>query len=100
MTLALSLPHGVAALALAVAHLAAGLGVGLLYFGSLWWTAHLFAGAGRLRTVLIFAVARFALLGVALALTSLEGAGPLLETALGVLVARSVVLRRAREAVP
>lgn len=99
MTLTLSVPHWALALAVAGAHLAAGLGLGLLYFGSLWWNARRFAGAGRLRMVLAFAAARFALLGGVLALTSIEGAGPLLETMLGVLVARSVVLRRARETI-
>ena len=94
MSAALSLPPlGSAILAM---YLAVGFSLGLLYFGSLWWNARLFSGSGRLRTVLAMAAARFALLGGALALASLEGAGPLLATALGVLGARAVVLRRVR----
>ncbi len=79
------------------AHLAGGLGLGVLYFGSLWWNARMLAGSGRLGTVMAFTVARFTLLGGILTLVSLEGAMPLLMTMLGVLVARSAVLRRARE---
>ncbi len=80
------------------AHLAAGIGLGVLYFGSLWWSARLFAHAGRLRTTFALMAARFALLGGALALVSLEGALPLLMTALGILVARFAVMRRVRQA--
>ena len=42
--------------------------------------------------------ARFALLAGVLTAVSLEGAMPLLATALGVLLARAVVLRRVRMA--
>lgn len=97
---ALSHPHEFAILAVASAYVAAGLGLGMLYFGALWWSARLFSDTGRLRTVLAVAAARFAMLGGALALASHEGASPLLEMALGILVARSVVMRRAREALP
>ena len=45
-------------------------------------------------------IGRFALLGVLLTLASLEGALPLLVMALGVLIARSVVMRRVREVAP
>lgn len=90
------LPDWAQAVGLA-AHLAAGIGLGVLYFGSLWWNARMLAGSGRLGTVMAFTVVRFTLLGSILTLVSLEGAMPLLLTALGVLVARSAVLRRARE---
>lgn len=79
------------------AHLLAGTGLGLLYFGSLWWNAQLFERSGRLGTVLALVAARFALLAGALILVSLEGAMPLLVTALGVFIARIAVLRRTRE---
>jgi F1F0 ATPase subunit 2 len=70
--------------------------MGALYFGSLWWNAQMFEQAGRLRTLLATMAARFALLRVALIAVSLEGAMPLLATALGVLLARAAVLRRVR----
>ena len=78
-------------------HLAAGIGLGVLYFGSLWWNARLFARGGGLSATLALMAARFALLGGALMLVSLEGAGPLLTTALGILVARFAVMRRVQQ---
>jgi F1F0 ATPase subunit 2 len=82
------------------AHLAAGVGLGALYFGGLWWSARLFARAGRMRTTLALMAGRFALLGGVLVLISLEGALPLLMTAFGILVARFAVMRRVRQAAP
>ena len=75
-------------------HLGSGAAIGALYFGSLWRNARLFEQAGRLRTLLASIAARFALLGGVLVAVSLEGAMPLLATALGVLLARAAVLRR------
>ena len=83
-----------------VLHLAGGAAIGALYFGSLWWNARLFEQAGRTRTLLASMAVRFALLGAVLVAVSLEGAMPLLATALGVLLARAVVLRRVRMALP
>ncbi len=78
-----------------LAHLAAGLALGTAYFLSVRWTSdRLAAGRGIAGTVAAI-VGRFVLLGGVLTLISLEGALPLLVTALGVLVARAVVLRRA-----
>ena len=77
-------------------HLVGGVAVGGLYFGSLWWHAQLFEGAGRVRMLLAGMAVRFAVLGGVLTAASFEGAMPLLVTALGVLVARALVLRRAR----
>jgi hypothetical protein len=45
-------------------------------------------------------IGRFVILGVVLTLASLEGALPLLLMALGVLIARSVVVRRIGEVTP
>ena len=45
-------------------------------------------------------IGRFALLAGLLTLASLEGALPLLVMTLGVLVARSAVMRRVREVAP
>lgn len=77
------------------AHLAAGLVLGLLYFGSVWWNARQFAAGGRLLRTIGLMLGRFALLGSVLTLASLEGALPLLLTALGVLLARPVVAHAA-----
>ena len=81
-------------------HLGGGGVIGALYFGSLWWNARLFEQAGRLRTLLASMAVRFALLGGVLLAVSLEGAMPLLATALGVLLARVAVLRRVRMGLP
>ncbi len=82
------------------AHFAAGLALGTLYFRSLWWNVRRFTLGGSLFTTIAMMIGRFAFLGVLLTLASLEGALPLLMLALGVLVARSVVTRRVREAAP
>ena len=82
------------------AHLAAGVVLGFIYFQSLWWNASRLTGGGRATTAIAFTVGRFALLGGLLTLASLEGALPLLMLALGVLIARPVVMRRVRGAVP
>jgi F1F0 ATPase subunit 2 len=82
------------------AHLAAGIALGIFYFRSLWWNARRFAAGGRAITAVALMIGRFALLGGLLTLASLEGALPLLMMALGVLVARPVIIRRVREATP
>ena len=56
--------------------------------------------AVALTTTVALMIGRFALLGGLLTLASLEGALPLLVMALGVLIARSAVMRRVREAAP
>ena len=55
---------------------------------------------GRTITVVALMIGRFVLLGGLLTLASLEGALTLLMMALGVLIARAVVIRRVREATP
>jgi hypothetical protein len=57
-------------------------------------------GAARGVAIAPRMLGRFALLGGLLTLAALRGAPQLLAMALGVLVARSVVLRRVRGAVP
>ena len=79
-------------------HLAGGIALGALYFGGLWWHARQFGQGGRIGALLAGSAARFVLLGGALWAASLEGAMPLLATALGVLLARAVVMRQARMA--
>lgn len=93
------LPAWAALLSLA-AHLAAGYGLGILYFRSLWWSAHQFTGRGSLVATIALMVGRFILLAGILTLASLEGALPLLTMALGVLIARFAVMNGLREAAP
>lgn len=81
-------------------HLVGGIAVGSLYFGSLWWNAQLFDRAGRVRMLLAGMAVRFTVLGGVLTAASFEGAMPLLTTALGVLVARALVVRRVRLVTP
>ena len=94
-----ALPTWAVLLGLAV-HLGVGFGLGLLYFRSLWWSARRATGRGSLVATIALMVGRFVLLGAILMLASLEGALPLLTMALGVLVARSAVVNRVREAAP
>jgi F1F0 ATPase subunit 2 len=75
-----------------------GLALGLLYFGGLWWNAHLLAQPGRMRMALAIMTARFAMLGGALSLAAGQGARPLLTMACGVLLARCLVMHRLRVA--
>ena len=83
-----------------LAHLAAGILLGAVYFLGVWHSARRLAdGAPAMPTILLIA-GRFVLLGGLLTLASLEGALPLLAAALGVLVARPLVMRRVREAAP
>ncbi len=72
------------------AHFGIGFGLGILYFRSLWWSTRRFAGS--IAAIIALMIGRFALIGGALALASLEGALPLLIMALGVLFARFAVI--------
>jgi F1F0 ATPase subunit 2 len=81
-----------------IPYLAVGICLGLLYFGGLWWNAHLLAAPGGTRMAFAVMAGRFAMLGGALALASWRGAGPLLAMAFGILVARAVVMRQVRAA--
>ena len=78
----------------------AGVGLGVLYFGSLWWNAQLLAAGRRTAAPIALVIGRFVLLVVSLALTSLEGVLPLLVMVFGLLTGRSAVMRRARDAAP
>jgi len=79
-------------------YLAAGICLGLLYFGGLWWNAQLLAKPGSLPLAIAVMAGRFAILGGALVFASLQGARPLLASALGILVARLLVMRKIRGA--
>ncbi len=83
-----------------VTHLGAGIVLGILYFRGLWWSVRRFAHGGNLVATIALMIGRFVLLGGLMTLASLEGALPLLVLALGVLVARSAVMRRVGEVTP
>lgn len=89
-----------AVLPILAACLVAGIGLGALYFRTLWWTTRRLGAEGRLATAVALMAGRFVALGGALFLASLAGAAPLLTMALGVLVARFVVVRRVRAVTP
>ncbi len=90
---ALAEPAMAASLAL---HLTIGVALGIAYFSALWWNARLFATGLRAGTAIVLITGRLVLLSGLLALAALQGAVPLLATAFGVLLARSLVLRRYR----
>ena len=79
---------------------AAGGAFGILHFRSLWWNVRRFTDGGNLLTTIALIIGRFVLLAALMTLASLEGALPLLASALGVLVARFAVMRRVGEATP
>ena len=93
------LPPWAMALSLA-AHLAAGVILGILYFRSLWWNARRFTAGSRVAITIAVTIGRFVILGLLLTLASLEGALPLLLMTLGILIARSFVMRNIREIAP
>jgi F1F0 ATPase subunit 2 len=80
--------------ALALAFVA-GLVAGAGFFLVLRRNTDLFAG-GRIGLAIAMQVARFAVLVPVLVLAARQGAGPLLAAALGVLIARRVVVGRVR----
>jgi F1F0 ATPase subunit 2 len=94
-----NLPNWATLLSLA-AHLAAGIMVGVLYFRSLWWNARRVTAGNRMSTTIAVMIGRFVILGTVLTLASLEGALPLLLMALGIVIARFLVMRRIREITP
>ena len=83
-----------------VPYLAAGVGLGLLHFYGLWWSARLFASGTSATAAIALGFARFILLGSFLAFASREGASSLLAMALGVLVVRPLITRSLRSATP
>ncbi len=76
-------------------YLAAGLLLGAAYFRTLRWTSDRLAAGRGARAASAVIVGRFALLGGILAAISMQGALPLLLTALGVFLGRAMVLYRA-----
>jgi F1F0 ATPase subunit 2 len=74
-------------------YLIAGLAVGALYFGALWWNVRRLLGEGGALAILALTLGRLALVAAALTAASFQGAAPLLAAALGVLAARRIVVR-------
>jgi F1F0 ATPase subunit 2 len=83
-------------LASPVTHLIIGIMLGVVHFAGLRWNVSLFAADGRLVALAGLLLGRLILLSGALTLTSMQGALPLLMTALGILIARAAVMRRVR----
>ncbi len=91
------LPNDFGALAKAAivaGHLVAGIGIGIVYFNAVWWNARLFVEGGKPTAAIALTVGRFLVLGGLLTMASLEGALPLLASAGGVLLGRSIAMRR------
>lgn len=94
-----SLPGWAAALSLGL-HLTAGVGLGVLYFQGVRWSAHRFVEGGHTGTTVALTIGRFFLLGGLLTGASLEGAVPLLTMAVGLLAARVGVMRQVQVTAP
>ena len=73
--------------------LVVGLLIGAIHFGSLWWTARAYAGGGLVRPLVVH-VLRFVLTVAVLVGLARIGAVALLAGALGLVVARALVVRR------
>jgi hypothetical protein len=71
-----------------------GLVAGTLHFSLLRWNTIFYARAGSVGVGAALQLARLALLAVLLTMVARQGAPPLLLTALGVLIARPIVVRR------
>lgn len=90
-----NLPYWAMCLSLAL-HLVAGMALGVLYFYGLWWNIRLYTSGRNTAMVLALGIGRMACVAGLLVLASLEGALPLLASALGMLIARFMVMRRVR----
>jgi hypothetical protein len=88
--------YGGAALAGLAAHLGCGLLLGGAFFLGLWRNAQLLAAGGSPLKTSALMIGRYVVLTAILVGASLEGAGALLATAGGVMIARSFVLWRLR----
>ncbi len=80
-----------------IACLALGIVVGGVYFDAMWWSAELFAAGGRIPLAVALVAGRFGLIAATLAVVAIRGGAlPLLMTALGVVIARAVAVRRVK----
>ncbi|MCQ0989345.1 N-ATPase subunit AtpR [Jiella marina] len=99
MNLSLALPAWPLVLALPFC-LLSGVLLGVRHFGALWRQAQALATGDRPKRAAGLAVLRFLGLAGSLVAASLFGALPLLALAFGVLIGRSVVMRRVERAAP
>ncbi len=76
---------------------ALGLVAGGLYFALLRWNTSLYARPGRVWIAAALQAGRMAVLGGLLYLAALSGPLPLLLTALGIFIARPIVMRLTAE---
>lgn len=83
-------------LALGVLGLAGGFGLGLVHFASLGRVLALYASGAPAWKALALTLGRFGLLALVLAGLAALGAVPLLAGAVGILIARGVILRRVK----
>jgi F1F0 ATPase subunit 2 len=82
-------------LTLTVGWLAAGMVIGAVHFLSLRWNVRMLTAGRSLLPVVAVQLGRFAAMAVVLALiTRTFGALPLLAAALGILAARTVIVRK------
>ena len=72
---------------------AAGAGVGFVFFRSLWWNTQLIVIGGRLSAALALTLGRFAAMIGLLTAEALAGAPYLLAAAVGVFVGRFAAIR-------
>jgi F1F0 ATPase subunit 2 len=75
-----------------VASFAAGLAAGTLHFALLRWNASLYGRSGYIAGAAALQLLRLAVLTLVLALIAMQGTLPLLLAALGVLIARPLVM--------
>jgi hypothetical protein len=78
------------------AFLGLGLVLGGIYFYGVWRSARGFTTGAPMERMVLLSVGRLVLMGGVLALISRAGAMPLLATALGIVLARPLVMRRLR----
>lgn len=78
-----------------IAALSFGIGLGLAYFGALWWTvASMVRQPERAAWIPFSGLARLILLGLGLAVLGKQGAGNVLAGLGGILLSRWYLLRR------
>ena len=74
--------------------LVAGVILGFVHFGSLWWNTRLFTEGSSMFRVLIVQAGRFAVLATAFFILAEFGTASLIAGMAGLLVSRQIILRR------
>ena len=84
-----------------IGYLLLGLTVGVAYFAAMWRSAELFAAGKRVGLAIGLVVGRLSLILAILAPIAIRGGAlPLLVTALGIVIARAIAMRRVRAMAP